>query len=222
MVIVLIAAIVIISFFVAFVYLIKNDKGQKDIEQVYENIKQTNTKIKDIAVVQNALSIVESETESKYIRIKNLNRIFKYDDSEKYWIEIFIENVSVENVNFNLDNIILNINNQIIKSNLIVLFEKVPEHYAPPYGNRYFNTEFYKNYMLGEKTQKLFRFLGRFELPNASIEFHDSDYIRIEVEFNKLENGEFIVIEKLTFIESLINMKFKTIQSIDDTIKWIN
>lgn len=218
----IIAIVIIISFLVVLVYLIKNDKHRQEIEKVYEKIERVNSKIKNIGVVQDSTGIIESETESKYIRIESLSRIFKYDDSEKYWIEIFIENVSQENLNFNVDKIVLNIDNQITNSDLILLFEKVPECYAPPDGSRYFNTDFFKNYILGNNGQKLFRFLARFEVPDEVKEFHNSDYIKIEVEFNRLEDGKFIVVEHKMFIESLKKMKFKTIQSIDETIKWIN
>lgn len=220
--IVLIPIVVFLLFIVAIVYYIKKDKSQTKIDSVYQKIDEINNSIKDIGIVRNAITNKVSNTESNYIRLHNLSRVFKYDDSEKYWIEFYIENVSSDDVNFNLLDIELDLHGEKVMCDLILLHEKVPEHLAPPYGNRYYNTEFFRNYILGTKGQKLFCFSGRFALPIESYEFSESDSIEINIGINKLDGDKFIEFEKGKFLESFSKLKFKRIQSINDSIHWLN
>lgn len=222
MIIVLIPIVVFLFFIAAIVYYIKRDKSQTQIEAVYQKIDEINISIKDIGNVRNAITNKVSNTESKYIRLHNLSRVFKYDDSDKYWIEFCIENVSSDDLNFNLLDIVLDLHGEKVICDLILLHEKVPEYLALPYGNRYYNTEFFRNYILGTKGQKLFCFSGRFALPIGSFEFSESDSIEINIGINKLYGDKFIEFEKLKFIESFSKLKFKRIQSINDSIQWLN
>lgn len=220
--IVLIPIVVFLLFIVAIVYYIKRDKSHAQIKAVYQKIDEINNSIKDIGDVRNAITNKVSNTESKYIRLHHLSRILKYDDSDKYWIEFYIENVSSDDLNFNLLDIALDLHDEKEMCDLILLHEKVPEYLALPYGNRYYNTKFFRNYILGIKGQKLFCFSGRFALPIASYEFSESDSIEINIGINKLDGDQFIEFEKIKLLESFSNLKFKRIQSINDSIKWLN
>lgn len=220
--IVLVPIVVFLLFIVAIAYYINRAKSQTKIDSVYQKIDAINNSIKDIGIVRNAITNKVSNTESKYIRLHNLSRVFKYDDSDKYWIEFYIENVSSDDLNFNLLNIALDLHGEKVMCDLILLHEKVPEYLAPPYGNRYYNTEFFRNYILETKGQKLFCFSGRFALPIGHYEFSESDSIEINIGINKLYGDQFIEFEKVKFIESFSKLKFKRIQSINDSIKWLN
>ena len=76
MLIVLIPIIVFLLFLIALIYFIRKDKSKVDIEKVYAKIEKVNSLIKDIGVIQDSDIVVNSNTESNYIKIKSLSRIF--------------------------------------------------------------------------------------------------------------------------------------------------
>lgn len=224
--IIFVASIIFILFIIAFIYAIKKEAKR------YDESKDLSTKIRSLSngiseigkVEETDIDIVASISEGKYVRLNNLFRLYKYAHEKEYWVEFFLENSTLEDFNFILKKVELFSNNIRIKSNLTLLLEKVPEYQAPPYGNRYFNTSSYNNFMLGKTSPKFFIFNSRFNLNDSLPSFKESDYITIELEINSidkdLENS--IVSKKVKLIESFKNMKFKNIQSIEEKIEWID
>jgi hypothetical protein len=160
-----------------------------------------------------------SQTRNEHIILKDLKRIYRYFDENEYWIEYFIENRSPEDITFWFKDASVSINEHIIDCNLTVLLEKVPEHYAPPYGNRYFDTNTYNNFTLGPSGPKTFIFQSRFKPIVAN--FNETDSILIELELSRRDSNinKHVSFQKVQFIEYFGNLRFATIQSINEKIK---
>lgn len=222
--IILVASIIFILFIVAFIYAMKKEtKNNQETEDLYAKIRSFSNGISDIGKVEKADNdIVVSITKGKYVILNMLSRIYKYAHEKDYWIEFYLENSTLEDFNFILKKVELFSDDFRVESNLTLLLEKVPEYLAPPYGNRYFDTSSYNNFMLGKAGQKSFIFKSRFSLNDGLTSFKESDYVTIELEINSTnkELEKSIVSKNVTLIESLKNMKFKNIQSIDEKIEW--
>jgi hypothetical protein len=159
------------------------------------------------------------QTINEHIILKDLRRIYRYFDENEYWIEYFLENRSPEDITFWFKDASVSINEHIIDCNLTVLFEKVPEYYAPPYGNRYFDIKAYNTFTLGPNGPKTFIFQSRFK-PIAT-NFNETDSISIELQLSRRDDNinKYVSFQKVQFIEYFGNLRFATIQSINEEIK---
>ncbi|HEV7347924.1 hypothetical protein [Telluribacter sp.] len=203
----------------------KETKSNQETEDLYAKIRSLSDGISDIdKVEQSNNNTVVSITKGEYVSLNRLSRIYKYAHEKEYWVEFYLENSTLEDFNFAIKKVELFSNNFKIESNLILLLEKVPEYMAPPYGNRYFDTNSYNNFALGKTGNKTFIFKSRFSLNDDLITFKESDYIVVKLEINSLnkELEKYVVSESVELIESFKNMRFKNIQSIDEKIEWIN
>jgi hypothetical protein len=226
-VIIIISSLIFLLFFVAFVYAFNKQKNENnDMDNLRIKMKKINALITEIGVIEYSNVKVESQTEDEDINLEELTRLFKYSNSEEYWIEFIIKNISTEELTFSLSEISIIKNNHKIKCNLNLLFEKVPEYLDPPYGHRYFDTLSYNNYLLGTRGLTYFTFFSRFNIESVdTTSFKEGDYISISIDINKFNENLNIyeVIKKVEFIENFKNMKFKNIQQNDEKIgiiKW--
>ncbi|TDP57809.1 hypothetical protein [Flavobacterium dankookense] len=225
--IIIISSLIFLLFFVAFVYAFNKQKNENaDMDNLSFKLKKINELITEIGVIEHSNIKVERQIEDEHINLEELTRLFKYSNSEEYWIEFIIKNISTEKLTFSLNEILIVKNDQKTKCNLNLLFEKVPEYVDPPYGHRYFDTLSYNNYTLGSSGFKYFTFFSRFKIESTDLtNFKEKDFISIKIDINKFNENLNIyeVIKKVEFIENFKNMKFKNIQQNDEKIgiiKW--
>ena len=220
MYVVTLAIIVFVVFFVAFVFLFNKERSDQDV--LFDNIAKKANCIFDIGYIMPGGEIkISSQLTNGLISLGRVSRIYKYLNEDDYWIEFRLDNVTPENNVFNVDSVSVTVNDTELKCDLVVLFEKVPEYLSPPYGNRYFDTRYYTNYMLGPQAQRSFIFEARFKPNNDDPVFKESDSISINLSFNKLDpnvNGH-IKSSCFTLQTAFKHLKFKKIQSIDETIQ---
>jgi len=162
-----------------------------------------------------------SRTINEHIILKDIRRIYRYFDENEYWIEYFIENRSPEDITFWFKDASVSLDNYVVDCDVTVLFEKAPEHYAPPFGNRYFDIKAYNNFTLGPNGPKTFRFQSRFKPIIGN--FNETDSISIELELSRRDSNinKYVSFQKVQFIEYFGNLRFATIQSINEEIKII-
>ena len=190
-------------------------------EDVLENIKQKSNKIEEIGTF--GFAEITNETSnliSTFMRFEMINRVFKFSFHEEYWIEFVLLNKTLEDLRFEISKVEIIISNKNIICDKTLLFEKVPEYIAPPYGNAYFDTSHGINFSLGKTAPNKFIFMSRFNLKDNTLA--DSDFITIEVKFNRLApvKKAYELIETVSFKQYLKNIKFKSIQLIDGEIHW--
>lgn len=218
--IVIIAITVFIIFVVSFIYYFKKERSEQ--KTLFDSITKKRDGIFDIGYIKPGDEIgISSQHSNSLISLKYLSRIYKYLDEQEYWIEFYLENTALEDHTFNIDNVTVTLNNIDIQCDLIVLYEKVPEYMAPPYGNRYYDTRYYMNYMLGPQAQKSFIFQARFKPNDAIPVFKESDQVKIDLSFKKfdLSTNEYIELSDLKLQTVFKYSKYKKIQSVDDIIQ---
>ena len=220
----LVAVLVFLAFIILFIVARKRDKpGRDETKALYARLDELKSGIIDIGKIQTDNILArQSQTSGDYVSFNRLTRIFKYENARSFWVEFVLQNDTEEELTFFLQEVNVSISGNVERCDLTLLIEKVPEYVAPPYGNQYFDTNAYNNFILGSKGPRHFEFQSRFILRKEQVSFKSSDYIQIEVAINKSnlnpDNSEGQ--ESCTFIESFSKMKFPVVQSIDDVIKW--
>lgn len=198
------------------IYLITKDREQSlETVRIFERL---NALTSDIGYIyETGYKTVESQLGNAYVGLKHISHVFKYEEENDYWITFVLTNRSTINCIFLIKDVQLHTNDGCFLSEKTLLFEKVPEHYAPPYGNLYFDIRSYNGYVLGEKGMREFRFQSSFKRE----EFIDTDYLAINIEVHRLDNErkKYDLVEQSQLVESLKNIKFSRIQSIKDKIK---
>lgn len=218
--IVTIAIVVLIIVVAAFVFFFNKERSKQAL--FLDNIAKKADGIFDIGHIMHVGEIkVSSQLTNGLISLDHVSRIYKYFNEQVYWIEFHLNNIASEDSTFNVDSVSVSLNNVEVKCDLILLFEKVPEYMAPPYGNRYYDTRYYTNYMLGPQAQRSFIFKAQFKPNDATPVFKESDSISINLSFKKLStNGNgYIKLSNFTLHTAFKDSKFKKIQSIDETIQ---
>lgn len=217
MLIVIIPIIVFLSFLIVIVYLF--NKQKREDAETSKMFRKLKSGIKEIGYIKQTETDIRINTEVKneFLGLYELRRLFRYSDSKDFWIEFIVENISNQELIFNINSVEVQIDSQEISANTILLFEKVEAYLAPPYGNRYFNILSYNDFLIGKSGQKYFTFLSKFKIDNSK--FKEEDFIKIEIEINTLDKQN---LKKVQFIESFKNMKFKNIQLIEGKINWHN
>lgn len=190
-------------------------------EDVLENIKQKSNKIEEIGTI--GFAEITNETSnliSTFMRFEMINRVFKFSFHEEYWIEFVLLNKTLEDLRFEISKVEIIISNKNIICDKTLLFEKVPEYIAPPFGNAYFDTSHGINFSLGKTASNKFIFMSRFNLKDNTLA--DSDFITIEVKFKRLApvKKAYELIETVSFKQYLKNIEFKSIQLIEGEIHW--
>ncbi len=218
--IILIAFVVILVFLVFFIYALKKEGRQ--FEDLFRVLRKKAKGITNIGLIQaSGEKLVGSKTDAGYIRLHGLHRLFKYkQDRHTYWIAFMIENHTKENLSFMLNTVRVSIDGNASDCNLTLLMEKVPERVSPPYGNQYFNTRTYNNFILGEIAPKYFTFQARFVIEGENPPFKDNDFVEIEVDFMKfdIESQKYMSIRKDQLTENFQNIKYRKIQQIDEEL----
>ncbi len=212
--------ILVLSCFLLFVFIGVRREGA-DQKRLFESIKELEKGIEQIGKIE--YSKLESEDRmlaSEFIRLECLSRVFKYSKHEAYWIEFILTNSTNEKLSFEITSVKITQSGHSSICDTTLILEKVSEYIAPPYGNAYFDTSMGLNFSLGANAPKNFIFTSRFKRANAH--FTESDYLIIEVLINKnIDNtGKQQLGDAIHFKDYFKNLKFKTIQSIDDEIHW--
>lgn len=212
----LVALLVFLAFIILFIAARKRDNpGRDETKALYARLHELKSGIIDIGEIQtDNIPARQSQISSDYISFNRLTRIFKYENAPSFWVEFVLQNDTEEELIFFLQEVNVSISGNVERCDLTLLVEKVPEYLAPPYGNQYFDTNAYNNFVLGCKGPRHFQFQGRFIPRKEQVSFKSSDYVQIKVAINK--SGQ----ESCTFIEGFSKMKFSIVQSIDDVIKW--
>lgn len=200
----------------------KEIKDNEEIQKVYA----INSTIKHLGKIQSTTdTTVISNTSSTFLSLKGLINIERFSDSvNNYWIEYHLENITKEDVNFRLEKVEVYLDNLKFNCDLSVLYEKVPEHLSPPYGNRYYNTQYFNNYFLGLRAQRFFIFKSKITVNQNNFVFKDSDFIKVYISYNRAnqDSGKYQEFEQIVFTESFKKMKFQDIISVNEKLVWIN
>lgn len=221
-----IAIIILILIGVVFWFIIYKDKEKKlaELDKVFKPIEDLKMKIRDISYIKDSFDnkFEPIETTSKYLELNQIRYIFRYShEKDNFWIEFYLKDKSEENKNYSINRVELRVNGKIIESDLTLLIEKVPKHFAPPYGNRYFSTKSYFGYSLGENSKKEFLFNSRFKFNLTSENtFAKNDSIYIYIDIQEYKNGKFEKLDEIIFINYFNNLEFNCVQEIDEIIKW--
>ncbi|QIL40757.1 hypothetical protein G7074_16705 [Pedobacter sp. HDW13] len=223
----LVAAVIFFGFMIALYFGIKIErKKAEEIQKVYDKINAVNSTIKHLGKIGATTNApVVSATSSTFLSLKVLMGIERFSSSEHdYWIEFHLEKLTEMELNFRLEKVEVYLDDVKFDSNLSVLYEKVPEYLSPPYGNRYYNTQYFNNYFLGVNAQRFFIFKSKITLDQNNPVFKDSDFIKIYVSYNKInpDSGKYEEFSETVFTESFKKMKFQDIISIDEQLDWID
>lgn len=162
-------------------------------------------------------SLHQNESESKVLRLDKDIALYKYRSKpDESWVSFSIERKLKCDQVFSIERVVLVADGKQFESNLTLLFEKVPTHLAPPYGNRYFNIENYRPYILGGHIE-YFRFESRFDFNLLKTKIKDSDEIRIQISIGN--NAES---KKIEFQRYFSESRYQKITQSNEDINWIN
>lgn len=223
----LVAAIIFLGFMIGLYFGIKKEiKDNEEIQKVYDKVHAINSTIKHLGKIQSTTdTTIISNNASTFLSFKGLISIERFSDSvNDYWIEYHLENITKEDVNFRLEKVEVYLGDLKFNCDLSVLYEKVPEYLSPPYGNRYYNTQYFNNYFLGLRSQRFFIFKSKITVNQNSFVFKDSDFIKIYISYNRANqaSGNYQEFEQIIFVESFKKMKFQDIISINEKLVLID
>lgn len=220
----LISVIVIVLFLLVFVYFFRRQRKEDLITAgVFPRLTSG---IQDIGFIEMYKGPYQRKISVEFVGLAALQRVFKFSDSDDYWIEFVLENTATSSHNFSMKEVSWCREGYCIKADLTLLMERVPEYMSPPDGRRYFDTAVYRNFILGPKGPKSFTFYCRFKLPESFVgSIKGSDILSLTLEMNKTElhTGKNIGKDQIVLQDMLQYARFRNIQCIDaasETIRW--